>query len=240
MIEPDKDLEFIDTKRTAYQTFPIQKAKDVKPVTFTPQKKLYSKHLMAHCPGMIEYAELGYIVPAWIDIHILANRAGVAHYIGNQERGDREYDQGREMDGRLMHGLITVKDNIPTVALNFGSPWGIFTKGDISALVMPAIYHSAFFEDLYVVPGVVDYSKFHTMNFICVPRRKCEIHIKAGDPLLHVIPFWNKPISAGYGPGSPEQVDSFKNQIPGDDKQYYRKYQLIKKQYDLEESGNMK
>jgi hypothetical protein len=233
-----KDLEFIDTKRTAYQTFPIQRAKDIKPVTFSPQKKLYSKHLFSHCPGMIQYAELGYIVPAWIDIHILANKAGVASYIGSEERGDRGYDNGREMDSKFLTGLLEPKDGIPAVALNFACPWGLFSSGEVSALIMPAIYHSTFLEDIYVVPGVVDYSSFHTMNFICVPQRKCEVHIKAGDPLLHVIPFWNKPITAGYGPGDDSQIDAYKNQIPGEDKQYYRKYQLIKKEYELEELGD--
>jgi hypothetical protein len=59
------------------------------------------------------------------------------------------------------------------------------------------------------------------------------VHIKAGDPLLHVIPFWNKEFNAGFGPGSQDQVDKWNNEIPGDDKQYYRKFQMLRKVFRL-------
>ena len=50
---------------------------------------------------------------------------------------------------------------------------------------------------------------------------------------MHVIPFWNKDMLAGYGPGTDIQIDSTLNEIPGDIKQYYRKYYLINKIYEL-------
>ena len=230
----EKDLEFVDTHRTVYQHHPVRRAKDVKPLTFDIQKKKYGKHMLPHCPGMIDYAEVGYIVPAWIDMHILANKAGVVHYIGSASRGPRGFSQGREMDPRPVEGTFELQDGIPAVALNFGSPWGVFASKNISALVMPAYYHSNVLDDLHVIPGVVDYKKFHTLNFICMPKRKCEVHIKAGDPLLHVIPIWNKEFNAGYGPGTQEQLDAFSNEIAGDDKQYYRKYYMFKKSYNIQ------
>lgn len=228
-----RDLEFVDIKRTAYQTFPVMRASDVKPRTFDHQKTKFQKHMLPHCPGMIQYAELGYIIPAWIDIHIKANKAGVAHYIGSDERGNRGYEPGRCMDPNIIDGLIEPEDKVPLTVLNFGSPWSIFAKGDVTALLMPAYYHSNFLDDLHVLPGSVDYQKFHTSNFICVPKRECEVHIRAGDPLLHVIPFWNKEFNAGFGPGTEQQVDKYNNEIPGEDKQYYRKYQMLKKVFRL-------
>lgn len=229
-----RDLEFVDIKRTAYQTFPVLRASDVKPKTFEHQKNKFQKHLLPHCPGMIQYAELGYIIPAWIDIHIKANKAGVAYYIGSDERGARGYEEGRHMDPDIIDGVIEPEDGVPLTALNFASPWGIFARGNVTALLLPALYHSTFLDDLLVLPGSVDYQKFHTANFICVPKRECEIHIKAGDPLLHVIPFWNKEFNAGFGPGTQQQVDKYNNEIPGDVKQYYRKYHMLKKVFRLE------
>jgi hypothetical protein len=228
-----KDLEFVDTSRITYQSYPVMRASDVKPRTFEYQKNKYKKHILPHCPGMIQYAEMGYIIPAWIDIHIKANKAGVAHYIGSDERGTRGYLPGRVMDADVIGGLFEPEDNVPLTPLNFGSPWAIFGHGDITALLLPAVYHSDFLDDLMVLPGSVDYQKFHTASFICVPKRECEIHIKAGEPLLHVIPFWNKEFNAGFGPGSPDQVDKWNNEIPGDDKQYYRRYQMLKKVFRL-------
>lgn len=233
LFKKQKDLEFVDTSRTAYQTYPVMRAADVKPVTFDYQKTKYQKHLMPHCPGMIQYAEMGYIIPAWVDIHIKANKAGVAHYIGSEGRGTRNYLPGRAMDPNIIDGIFEPEDGVPLTALNFGSPWGIFAKGDVTALLLPAQYHSTFLDDLLVLPGSVDYKKFHTSNFICVPKRECEVHIKAGDPLLHVIPFWNKEFNAGFGPGTDVQIDKWNNEIPGDDKQYYRRFQMLKKVFRL-------
>lgn len=232
-LKKKRDLEFVDTSKTAYQTFPVMRAIDVKPRTLDVQKAKYQKHLLPHCPGMIQYAQLGYIIPAWVDIHIMANKAGVSHYIGSTERGTRGYLPGRLMDANIVDGVVETEDGVPPTALNFGSPWGIFAKGDVTALLLPAYYHSDFLDDLHVLPGSVDYQKFHTSNFICVPKRKCEVHIKAGDPLLHVIPFWNKEFRAGFGPGTDAQLDKFNNAIPGDDSQYYRKHQMLKKVFNI-------
>jgi hypothetical protein len=99
---------------------------------------------------------------------------------------------------------------------------------------MPAFYHSTFLEDLYVTPGLVDYKNFHPTNFICMPKRECNVHIKAGDPLLHVIPFLNKDISASVGPATDEMIDKTNNLIPGDDKQYYRKFMGVKKKFNMQ------
>lgn len=232
-LKKKKDLEFVDTSRTAYQTYPVMKASDVKPRTFEHQKNKYKKHMLPHCPGMIQYAELGYIIPAWIDIHIRANKAGVAHYIGSDDRGTRGYLPGRAMGSDVIEGLFEPEDGVPLTPLNFGSPWAIFGHGNITALLLPAYFHSDFLDDLMVLPGSVDYQKFHTSNFICAPKRECEVHIKAGDPLLHVIPFWNKEFNAGFGPGSQDQVDKWNNEIPGDDKQFYRRYHMLKKVFRL-------
>lgn len=228
-----RDLEFVDTKKTAYQTFPVMRAIDVKPRTLDIQKSKYQKHLLPHCPGMIQYAQLGYIIPAWVDIHIMANKAGVSHYIGSDNRGTRGYLSGREMDSNIIDGLVAPEDGVPVKPIIFGSPWAIFAKGNITALLLPAYYHSEFLDDLEVLPGSVDYKNFHTANFICVPKRKCEVHIKAGDPLLHVIPFWNKEFNAGFGPGTDAQTDKCINEIPGDDNQYYRKHQMLKKVFNI-------
>jgi hypothetical protein len=230
-----KDLEFVDTSRTAYLTHPVKRAIDVKPRTFEYQKNKYKKHILPHCPGMIQYAEMGYIIPAWVDIHIKANKAGVAHYIGSGERGARGYLNGRVMSADVVEGIFEPEDGVPLTPINFGAPWAIFGQGNITALLLPAVYHSDFLDDLMVLPGSVDYQKFHTANFICLPKRECEVHIKAGDPLLHVIPFWNKEFNAGFGPGSQDQVDKWNNEIPGDDKQYYRRYQMLKKVFRLSE-----
>ncbi len=235
--KPQKDLEFVDTKRLSYHNFTVERACDVKANTYRPQLEKYGKHIMPGCPGILDYSQYGYIIPAWVDIHIFANKAGVSWYIGDKgSRGDRGFDNGSAMDHRLVDGAFEV-ENVPPTAILFPSPWKIFARRDISAMVMPATYHGSHFEDLHIIQGIVDYNKFHAVNFICMPKRECEVHIKAGEPLLHVMPFLNTPITASVGPGTEEQVDKVKNLIPGDDKQYYRKFMRTKKVFKINQES---
>ena len=228
-----RDIEFVDSSRSIYQHYPVLKAKDVKSRVHDFQKEKYGSYNFPFCPGMIDYSKMGYIIPAWVDTYIMANKAGTVCNIGSSERGNRGFRTPVNMDSTVVDGFINPEDDVPLAAIKLDSPWTIFGNGNISALLLPAVYHSNFLDDLHVWPGVVDYKKFHTCNFIFSPKRKCEIHIKAGEPLLHVIPIWNKDMIAGYGPGTDIQIDSTRNSIPADSKQYYRKNQLINKIFEL-------
>ena len=233
-LKPKKDIQFVDTKKLSYHNFSVERAVDVPTNTRKVQQDKYGKHLMPACPGILDYANFGYIIPAWVDIHIMANKAGVSWYLGDKSaRGDRGFDNGVPMDEKFVDGAFTPAGINPSAIL-FPSPWKIFTQKNISAMLMPAFYHSTFLEDLYVTPGLVDYKNFHVVNFICMPKRECNVHIKAGDPLLHVIPFLNKDISASVGPATDEMIDKTNNLIPGDDKQYYRKFMGVKKKFNMQ------
>lgn len=236
----EKDLEFVDYSRAIYPHFPVQRARDVKPNGIIEmQKNKYGRFMFPLCPGMMDYSQLGYIIPAWVDMHIKANKAGVVSFIGSAERGTHGMHSPTRMKEALIDGFMQPSDGVPLTVLKFDSPWRIFARGKISALLLPPIYHAKYLDDIHVWPGVVDYKNFTACNFICSPKRDCEVHIKSGDPLMQVIPFWTKDIQAGYGPGTDYQIDAAKNSMPGDDKQYYRKNQMINKTFDLDEDkGN--
>jgi hypothetical protein len=173
-LKPKKDIQFVDTKKLSYHNFSVERAVDVPTNTRKVQQDKYGKHLMPYCPGILDYAQFGYIIPAWVDIHIMANKAGVSWYLGDKgARGDRGFDNGVRMDEKFVEGAFTPV-GIDPVAILFPSPWKIFTQKNISALLMPAFYHSTFLEDLYVTPGLVDYKNFHVTNFICIPKRECK------------------------------------------------------------------
>jgi hypothetical protein len=53
-----------------------------------------------------------------------------------------------------------------------------------------------------------------------------------------VIPFLNKDITASVGPATDEMVDKISNMMPGDDKQYYRKFMGIKKKFNMQKEEN--
>jgi hypothetical protein len=229
----EKDLEFVDSTRSIYMHYPIERARDVRTSVVDLQKKKYDRYKFSECPGMIDYSQLGYIVPAWVDMHIMANKAGVVSFVGSKQRGTHGFDNARRMSIETIDGFLNTEDDVPLTVLNFQGPWKVFTSKNISALVIPAWFHSTFFDDLFVWPGSIDYHKFRTLNFIVSPKRECKVHIKSGDPLLQVIPFYNKEMIAGYGPGTDFQIDAARNIMPGDENQYYRKNQMVKKIFNL-------
>ena len=247
MLSSDKpDLEFIDCTRMVYPNYPIVLAKDIKPFFKEFQEKDEGKYNFPGCPGMHDYSRLGYIIPAWTDIHIKANKAGAVVKLGSKEESSKRNNpyptpmsipkpsEPFPMSTDVTEGLFQFEDGIKPTAWNIPGVWKIYGNRNVSALLLPAVYHSPFLEDIYVYPGIVDYREFTVANFIMSPRRKCEITIKAGTPLLHVIPFINtKDISASYGPGTTEQQDAYKTPKHMFENNWYRRWYTIKKRFLL-------
>jgi hypothetical protein len=234
----DIDFKFAEVSDgVVYPHYPPILAKDLKPLKEHQEKK-YGEYKFPGCPGMHDYARLGYIIPAWSNLHIKANKAGfigIAGSLGEEsQRRGTNIKQPQFMDNTIVDGLFELKDGVSPQILNFPAPWKIHSTKNISCLVLPAFYHSNFLDDLYVYPGVVDYKGFVTINFICAPKRPCEVKITAGDPLLHVIPFiTNKDIVAAYGPATKEEEDHGKVLKWYHETNFYRRYYMIRKKFKL-------
>lgn len=230
--KPKHDIEFIDTTRMAYQMHPIQVAKPIRPHFYKEMMEKHNQYAFAKCPGMIDLKNYGYIVPAWDDIHIMANKAGAVVHVGGGSR-QTVFAKARIMDAKIVEGVFK-PEGVPYQPYHIGSPWSIFVHNkNVSAAILPAFFHSPFLDDLYVYPGIVDYGKFTTMNFIFGCKRPCEMTIKVGTPLLQVLPFESKQLTAGYGPADDYQVDMSKS-IFSTTKQFYRKYIMHEKKTTLE------
>lgn len=221
--KPNLDVEFLDTTKMVYQTHPVVTAKSVRPHFYKQQMDMHNKFTFAHCPGMIDLKNYGYLITAWDDIHIKANKAGCVARVGGKGR-KALFSPAVTMTREIADGVFK-PDNIPLIIKHCGAPWMIkVANKNISALVLPAYFHSPFLDDIYVYPGIVDYSKkFCTVNFIFSPKRECELTIKVGTPLLQVIPFLGSHIKAGFGPADEHDLNS-KKSVYSSSKQFYRKY----------------
>lgn len=230
----DIDLKFVDTSRQVYQFHPVQQAKDV-PAHFQKyQQATHSKFVFANCPGMIDLKNYGYIIPAWDDINIMANKAGVTALIGGSHKLS-QFSEVSKMDNSIADGIFK-PDNIPLTVLHISNPWKIIVKNkNISAAIMPAFFHSPFLDDLYIYPGIVDYKAFSSISLICAPKRECKFTIKAGTPLLQILPFEVSTIKAGFGPAEEHEQDLV-NAIYSNARHFYRKYVNQKKPTLLEET----
>ena len=205
----------------------IKLAREVKPEWLKKQKG--SEHKFSSCPGMDDWLKAGYIIPAWTDIHIKANSAGLI--VKFTHSGD--YPPANPMADQFVKGIIDTDDDVKFCAYKLPTPWAVFAKAGYSAHVLPALFHSPFLRDLFLYPGTVDYDSYSTINVMFSPIRECDIKIPAGTPLLQVIPFKREDISAEYKTGSDNERLKHKFQFPTRVVSAYRKFFHKKKNYSL-------
>ena len=236
--EKQPDLVFGDvSERGIYQTLCVERAEDVPFASERFQKEKYGAKKFHLCPGMSDYAKAGYIVPAWCDIEFIANSAGVRAHRGETESGNRKVKFGNEpfeMGTDIPDGFVDIDPNIQFKVFKFDSPWKIFCSKSISALILPPIYHATWCNDLHFWPGLIAYDKFTIANVMLTPKKQGRITIRAGEPLIHIVPMTNTYINAAVGPATQEQLHFSKGQIYGTDTQFYRKYLNVKRFFGLE------
>ena len=112
----DIDFKFLDVEGgIVYPHYPPVLAKDIKPLKEFQENK-YGEYKFPGCPGMHDYARLGYIIPAWSNIHIKANKAGFMGVVGsvgedNQKRGTT-LKQPQNMDPAITDGLFEINGGV--------------------------------------------------------------------------------------------------------------------------------
>lgn len=190
------DIRFVAKHVRADITFPVQATRTVKAEWLRSQYANPPVKL-AHCPGMWDYLQAGYIISAWCDIHIKANKQGVSVRMEGVNTIDAI--KAVPMNFALVDGMAPIKDSVKRVVLKIPVPYSIMAKRGISAQILPAVMHSPFLDKLFVYPGEVVYDKFDTVNFIFSPLEECEFTIRAGTPLLQIIPFRRHNFTAECG-----------------------------------------
>jgi len=218
------DLRFNDVTRHAYQYHPVKLAKDTPSHFQDLQVKKYGKFKFPQCPGTMDLRNYGYIIPAWDNIEIIANKSGVMCVLGSMHSGrTSNFHTPKKMEKTIVDGVFQPEE-VPLEVWHVGSPWSVeINNKDISCLVLAAPYHSPFLDNIYVYPGIVDYGNFTSLNFIFAAKRAGKFTIPAGCPLLQVIPFAPGNIKAGYGPAEDYQIDKAKS-IFSTAKNFYKKY----------------
>ena len=180
------------------------------------------------CPGMWDYANAGYIITAHTDIHIKANKVGVIIKVGS----NITELQPQQFEFNFVDGMTTI-DNVKQYAAKVPLPWSIQAKSGYSAYVMPAIMHVDYLDKIFIYPGIVDFDKFHTINFAFSPIKECEFTIYAGTPILQVIPFKREKITAECGKTTDAERDRHIFNFPSKMRNYYRKFLYGRKSYTM-------
>lgn len=227
--EPEPTIKFKSVVG-AYNVGPtIQLAKKVFPDWL--KKQVAEKDVkFATCPGMFDLLQAGYIIPAWADMRIKANRAGTFVEV----KGVPSNLAPSSMEIAVVKGLVHCDETVKPVVTKIPAPWALYCKKGYSVHALPALFHSPFLDKIFVYPGVVDSDSFATMNFIFTAKTAFEIDIYAGTPLLQIIPFKRETITAQVGKATEYEKDLFFHRFYTKMPQAYRKLFHKRKEYKLE------
>ena len=191
---------------------------------------------VASCPGMWDYYQCGFIIPAHCDIHIKANSEGInitLHGLHNMNEVDLQKMLPSKFDYTMVAGNAAIQESVEKSVEKLPLPWGIFMEEGWSAYVIPALMHSSFLDKIHIYSGFVDYDNIGTCNLIFSVLKECEFTIYAGEPLLHVIPFRREEVIASCGRATQEELDKHKYSFISRKKGFYRNFLHQKKVFKM-------
>lgn len=196
------DVKFSDMTGSVYNIHPIQRAAFLDGAHKKEQLERHGKETFVDCPGMFDYKNTGWILPAWDEFKIYSSEHATMAYTGNESRKSN-LTMPSAMSKDITDGIPKSHSGCPVKRLqplHFSSPWRIDTEKEISLLLLPPVYHSDIVNEMLIYPGIVDFnSRFGTINVIMSPKREGTFVIKAGTPLLHIIPIEKREYNAAYG-----------------------------------------
>ena len=143
-----------------------------------------------YCPGIYDFTNYGYIVPAWQDFQFWIDDDG---QIEIQEPVAMQPVKKLNTHTKEQLGTCPILDNSAKYILKIMSPWLVSTPKGTSLMMCKPFYHYS--NDFDVCPGVLDSDiesslSNHEINVMIRFNVKNKvIHIKAGQPLIQIIPF---------------------------------------------------
>ena len=142
-----------------------------------------------YCPGILDFTNYGYIVPAWQDFQFWIDDDGKIEWIVPELMASVKnirIHPSEQID------TCPILDNTAPFILKLVSPWLVRTPKGTSLINCKPFYHYS--NDFDICPGVLDsdIDKEENQAINAMLRfnvRNKVIHIKAGQPLNQLIPF---------------------------------------------------
>lgn len=151
------------------------------------------------CPGIDDYLHLGYVIPLWADVILTRVRMDGAGRMAPDPNGRKihcrtaygappfEFHAIEQVKGAEPFEPIVPMDQL----VKPQCPWFIKTPPGWSVLVLPMYYHENQRKmPIQPLPGIINTDFWHQINTACKwEYLEPVMEIKAGTPLMHVIPF---------------------------------------------------
>lgn len=257
MSKHDNEITFNDMWGSVWGSWPIINAKSYKSEYHNEQKEKYGRMTFADCPGIIDYYNTGWLLLAWAEIEIYTDDDGhsMVYYASRDKGGEWPKTVNKcphrsaanelymkaavEMDKRISDGIPrnSAPNGQPLSPLHITTPWGVHAKEE-SVLVLPPYYHGDVTEHLNIFPGIVDYDPgFSALNLIFSVRKPGTYKIKAGTPLMHIVPLKKTNWKAYYQHDENGKILFYKSERSLI-KQWYRRLLQRKHTYSIERFDN--
>lgn len=201
-----KTIEFFSTIPGVAETFPIIEAKDYKPEwTKVAIQDLINKknniinnntgrftHL-SYCPGIFDLFKTGYIVPMWYDVFIKTekNKPGFSWTVADKDFSTLSDIKFIDTHNEEMTNFIPKRKGTINNIVKINTPWNVIVPENLKFLCLPISYPDHF--NYESTSGVLDSSLSSELNIqMNWNVEEGEILIKAGTPLMHIIPLSEK------------------------------------------------
>lgn len=148
-----------------------------------PKFRTRAEVTMKGCPGVGDYMGLGWIVPLWADYIFSATSDGF-HW---ESAVPKEKDNVLTFEPELIPSFPR-QENEHSYVLKLGTPWMVRTPPGWSIIICAPWYHRE--KRFIVLPGVMESDRCHVVNMVALwnaPEGE-PVLLKAGTPLLHIIP----------------------------------------------------
>lgn len=182
----------------AYELFPIGHALAFLPEWWLNAPKeyevrgLFPASTIKRCPAVINTFKHGLMIPLWSDLAIVT-RGGT-----NWEVKFSDPETSIEPhDSKQWDFYADPKDYMH---MKLMSPWHVSTKHGISWTYSKPMWNFPADDNLFIAPGIVDFKSQHStnINILLSLEPKPAYVIKAGQPMVHMVPLTEKQIEVKH------------------------------------------
>lgn len=199
------DLFCYTNNKTAYEYFPISKARDFIPQWWkdlpinTPnpgceneiQSDSNQALTMKRCPGIIEYYKKGFMLPLWSDVEFINNNKNISFSMASPV-GESRF----EFHSPIQKGEFLSNDIWEHIKII--SPWVFETSENVDFLYLQPHWNlNELNKDILIPNGHIDFYINHATEIQLFFNKKTSdtvTAIKAGMPMIHLIPLTDKKI----------------------------------------------
>ena len=194
--------------KSILEKYPIKNGKDFLPNWFKSSKAYLKDEYnipygtIKACPIIQDYLLKSIIIPLWMDVNIMNNKGSL--------NIQAPYNQAIELHGPSQWGMFANKEKEAHAKLI--SPWLFKTNEKVSFYFTKAFYHHQMFDDIEIVPGIINYKENRTTNInMFISKQINHRLLLAGLPLVSLVPLTDKPIKVINHLITDEEAKSFSN-----------------------------